>query len=101
MNARKETAELETALQSLPGLGYFNDDIHAQLEETAKSIAQDIVDLLATQYRNARKPKDGLFTPSDALWQPLRGKAYILTAEHYESLAKELREAANEPTMKF
>jgi hypothetical protein len=101
MNARKETAELETALQSLPGLGYFNDDIRAQLEETAKSIAQDVVDLLSTQYREARQSKGGLNTLPDALWKPLRGKAYILTAEHYESLAKELRDASNEPNMKF
>ncbi len=97
MNTPGKLAELETALQSLPALGYFNDGIQTQLRETARSIAQDIVDLLSSQYSEARKPN----TLPDSLWKPLRGKAYEITAEHYESLAAELRETATNPNMKL
>ena len=101
MNAHKSaehtSTDVEKALQSLPGLGYFEDDIHAQLKETGKSISQDIVDLLSAQYCEARKPN----TVPDSLWKPLRSKAYIITADHCEALAEELREAAKNPTMKL
>lgn len=102
MNAHQKGAgsdaiDVQTILRSLPGLGYFNDDIQAQLKETAKSITQDIVDLLSAQYKDARKPA----TPPDALWQPLRGEAYKIAADHCEALAQELREAAKDPNMKL
>lgn len=95
MNTPAKLAELETELQSLPGLGFFDDDIQSQLKETAKSISQDIVDLLSSQYREARKPQ----TLPDSLWKPLRGKAYEIAAEHCEALAIELRAAAKDPNM--
>lgn len=81
--------------EQLPGLGYLNDDIQMQLTETAKSIAQDIVDLMAEQYKKAR----GLRTMPENIWKPLRGKAYILAAEHCEDLAKDLRNASKNPNM--
>ena len=97
MNTPAKLAELETALQTLPGLGYFDDDIHSQLTETAKSITQDIVDLLGSQYSEARKPN----TLPRSLWKPLRIKAYEITAAHFESIAAELKEAANDPRMQL
>lgn len=97
MNTQTKRAELETALQSLPGLGYFDDDIQSQLKETAKSITQDIVDLLSAQYSEARKPN----TLPKSLWKPLRIKAYEITANHFESLANDLKEAANNPNMQL
>ena len=104
MNARDKNAELtprniEDALQTLPGLGYFDDDIQSQLHETTKSIAQDIVDLLSQQYRQARIKHGATKTLPQALWKPLRAQAYALTAEHCEKLATNLRKASKNPNM--
>ena len=101
MNAREKEAELQNALQKLPGLGYFEDDIEAQIKEPAKSISQDIVDLLSSQYREARKSASGLNTLPDALWKPLRSKAYHIAADHLDAIAYDLREAAKNPNMKL
>ena len=103
MNAREENAgtdavSVDKDLQSLPGLGYFDDDIQAQLTETAKSISQDIVDVLSAQYRDARQ-KGGKTTLPASLWEPLRSKAYVLAAEHCEALARNLRNASANPHM--
>lgn len=99
MNAHDKKVELHQALKKLPGLGYFEDDIEAQLKETAKGISQDIVDLLSSQYRDARKKHGGVSTLPSDLWQPLRSKAYKIAAEHCDALARDLRKAAKDPNM--
>lgn len=85
------------ALEKLPGLGFFEDDIQAQLTETAKSISQDIVDLLSQQYKEAR----AIRTIPEGLWKPLRGKSYLIAAQHCEDLATNLREASKNPNTKL
>ena len=86
-------SELNTALDHLPGIGFFDDDIRAQLTETAKSISQDIVDLLGAQYREGRKPQ----TLPEGIWKPLRSRAYKIAAAHCEQLAEDLKAAAENP----
>ncbi|MGH1399446.1 MAG: hypothetical protein ACRBCT_09565, partial [Alphaproteobacteria bacterium] len=71
-NRVKTAHEINQTFDNLPGLGYLNDDIQMQLTETAKSIAQDVIDLLADQYKTAR----GLRTMPENIWKPLRGRAY-------------------------
>ena len=106
MNARDKSAELSSTivddtLQKLPGLGYFDDDIQAQLTETTKSISQDIVDVLSAQYRDARQKHGDKTTLPAQLWEKLRSQAYILAAEHCEVLATNLRNASSNPNMEL
>ena len=92
-NNQHSESDLNLAVEGLPGLGYFDDDIRAQLTATAQSISQDIVDMLGEQYRKARKPS----TLPSGIWKPLRSRAYIIAAEHCEQLAQELKTAAKDP----
>ncbi|MEM9681136.1 MAG: hypothetical protein AAF901_12510 [Bacteroidota bacterium] len=99
--AEQKDVNVEDALQSLPGLGYLDDDIQAQLTETAKSISQDIVDFYSAQYREARRKNGGNATLPEKMWKPLKGKAYQLAAKHCEELASDLMEASKNPNMKL
>ena len=106
MNAQKKenrdcNSNFEKRLSSLNGLGYFDDDIQAQLEETVRSISQDIIDILSARYQDARRMGGDSGALPKAFWSPLRKKAYLMTAAHCDKIAAELRRASNDAKIRF
>jgi len=90
-------AAYDTLLKGLAGLGYSQDDLRAQLCETAQSGVRQIIDTLEYQYR---KTHDLEVLPKE-IWATLRGGAYLTYAAYCEELAAEIKASAHDPNVRF
>ncbi len=99
MNVKTKDTQTDyvAIIDGLPGLGYTEDDIRAQLTETAKSAIQQIIDTLEHQYRK----RHDLNVLPKTIWAPLRANACLTCAMYCEELALDLNEAANDPNLKL
>lgn len=89
---KKDQGSAKDLLAGLKMPGYLDDDLRAQVKETAQSGVRYIIDTLEHEYRKTRK----LDVSPNGLRQPLRFKAYRMYAGYCEEVAANLRKAAND-----
>lgn len=97
---RPDTAEeqyVQQTIKELPGIGYAEDDLRAQLEGTARSGIQHITDILENQYK---KKCDSTVVPK-AFWRSVRAQAFLIYMRLCQKLIRSLRETAADPDKKF
>ena len=88
---------LRCALDALPGLGVFEQDLKGQMDATARSAIQHIIDVMEDNYR---KSYEVAIMPRP-VWKIMRTRAYLCYVRHCARLMKDLKAAAFDPNMKF
>lgn len=88
---------LREALDGLTSLRALDEDVRRQVEASARSTIQYVIDRMERDYRKTYNVK---IVPQ-ALWKVLHTRAYLYYVRHCACLMKDLKAAAFDPSMRF
>lgn len=97
MQKQKREERRSTSREKLPDIGFVEEDVKSTIRDSVKSHIEWIHDELRSNYQRRR---GDVILPTRMI-QALRAKSCTLYLGYYEEIMKELKEAAENPQLKF